>query len=239
MAEGAKSLYLKSSSTATTFSYAGVTQTEIHPTPLVAGPLLTYKLYISTLTDPTSQANSEVQVRLKLLNWDSSSVPTIIFVYQDDPNETLGFANSTSTLYLKRPAVLNQWITSSEDISSIVRSYWGEDFMKDQAIKALSFRAYTKSSGTTEAYFDSISISKSSLTNSQYYQSQENQLALSSTPNLELVPGEELLGTSNLFVLGVPSSSFLTSYGGNNGPQQDILQAHNAGLCWIGTPCRG
>ncbi|MDP9489683.1 MAG: LamG domain-containing protein [Thermoproteota archaeon] len=231
---GNYSLHLKSSSANNTEnpSYAGVSQQLTHPSPLSSNLNVSYKIFPVRLTSPTSAIDSQIQIRFNLLHWNSSDTfPTIAFVYTDEPIKEFenNFANNTNTVYILRKALFNSWNDVTENLTQITESYWGEEFARDQAVQKTELRVISSNNGIAETYLDHLrkNVTQS---NSDVYRIQEEQIAHWSTPELRLYPGEELNGVSNLFSLNVPSSKFIESARGPNGPIVDLNKLHNLGL---------
>jgi hypothetical protein len=231
--DGTSSLHLSSKSSASSFAWAGVTQTPTHRLPLSSQLTVGYKIFPVSLTSTTSQADSEIQVRFRLLYWDSStSFPSIVFVYKDNPSDSVGFTNNTDSVYLIRQANFNQWNTVTENLTEIAEAAgwaFGPDFTADQAVNSIQLRAYTKNNAQAEVYFDTIT--KNTIrTPAEVYGIQANQLSKWSNPSLRLLPGEEPTGASNLFGLNIPPSKFFLSSTASNGPLTDVNTLHNNGL---------
>jgi hypothetical protein len=155
--DGTSSLHLGSRSSGENFNYAGVRQNTLHGTPLSANFRITYDIFPVELSDETESVDSQIQVKFTLLFWDSRKVaPSIVFVYPDDPSEPLGLKNDTNSLYLVREAEFDEWNTVTEDLTEIAESYWGEEFMRDQAVDEVQLQVHTRNGAVAEAYFDSL-----------------------------------------------------------------------------------
>ena len=155
--DGTSSLHLGSRSSGENFNYAGVRQNTLHGTPLSANFRIRYDIFPVELSDETESVDSQIQVKFTLLFWDSRKVaPSIVFVYPDDPSEPLGLKNDTNSLYLVREAEFDEWNTVTEDLTEIAESYWGEEFMRDQAVDEVQLQVHTRNGATAEAYFDSL-----------------------------------------------------------------------------------
>jgi hypothetical protein len=131
-----------------------------------------------------------------------------VLVYPDDSNEPLGLKNDTNSLYLVREAEFDEWSTVTEDLTEIADSYWGEEFMRDQAVDTVQLQVHTRNGATAELYFDSLQKDLE-MSNQDVYCIQAKQLARSSTPKLQMVPGEELNGDNHLFSLNIPGDRYI------------------------------
>ena len=233
---GSKSLHLKSQSTGTSFAYGAASQSYVHPIALASKTSITYSIFPVTLSSTTTGPDSEIWIRFRLLNWEDPTLyPNIVFVYKDNPGNSLGFTNNTNNVYLLRQANFNQWTTVTENLTKIaeqtfgVRAEYGPNFALDMAVKAVDFRVYSRNNAISEVFFDSFS-KQTSLSNAAVYATQANQVGIWSTPSLQLIPGVELTGNTNIFGLNVPPNKFFNSAAGINGPLNDINSLHNRGL---------
>ena len=77
-------------------------------------------------------------------------------------------------------------------------------------LKSVDFRVYSRNNAISEVFFDSYS-KQTSLSNAAVYATQVNQLGVQSTPSLQLVPGLEPTGNTNVFGLNVPANKFFNS----------------------------
>lgn len=232
---GNYSLHLKTSSASNETndpSYAGITQKLTHPSPLSANLNVSYKIFPVRLTSQTGGIDSQIQVRFNLLHWNSSDVfPAIVFTYVNASREEFesNFLNDTQTVYILRQAVPNSWNNVSENLTEVAESYWGQEFMLDQAVHKTDLRVIGSNNGIAEVYLDHLRKNVT-LLNSDVYRVQADQIARWSTPEFKMFPGEELNGVSNLFSLNVPANKFIESARGTNGPKVDISKLHNMSL---------
>ena len=89
-----------------------------------------------------------------------------MFVFKDNPGNSLGFTNNTNNVYLLRQANFNQWNTFTENLTKIaeqtfgLRAEYGPNFALDMAVKELLILEYIQETMPYLKYFLILIVSK-------------------------------------------------------------------------------